>query len=182
MPILNTATIHFFIQNQLKFRPSRTINLFATMASADFCRLMYHHFARLNLRLPQTSLGKVNIFQSIAAASTTYALASKPAECVLDVGEMCHLIRHKQPLMHTASLFPPSNAIIGIWFYFIKLHFGHIRQYRPLQSRLLQCMGRPKPPCGLLTVRAVTPACKRLSLSRNNIFLYKYIVKQQIWQ
>ena len=99
MPILNTATIHFFIQNQLKFRPSRTINLFATMASADFCRLMYHHFARLNLRLPQTSLGKVNIFQSIAAASTTYALASKPAECVLDVGEMCHLIRHKQPLM-----------------------------------------------------------------------------------
>ena len=40
-----------------------------------------------------------------------------------------------------------------------------IRQYRYLQSRLLQCMDRSKPPFGLLMFRDVTPAHKRLSLS-----------------
>lgn len=37
-----------------------------------------------------------------------------------------------------------------------------VRQYRPLQSRFLQCLPRSRPPCGLLTVRGVTPARKGL--------------------
>src|SRR3954453_9118148 len=40
-----------------------------------------------------------------------------------------------------------------------------VRQYRYLQSRLLQCMDYSKPPCGLLMLRVVTPTHKRLSLS-----------------
>ena len=37
-----------------------------------------------------------------------------------------------------------------------------VRQYRILQSRFLQCMGRPKPPCDLLILRETTPAYKGL--------------------
>jgi len=40
-----------------------------------------------------------------------------------------------------------------------------VRQYRYLQSCLLQCMDHSKPPCHLLMLRDVTPAHKRLSLS-----------------
>src|SRR3954453_17274764 len=40
-----------------------------------------------------------------------------------------------------------------------------VRQYGFLQSRLLQCMDPSIPPCGLLMLRVVTPAHKRLSLS-----------------
>src|SRR4051795_7012718 len=32
-----------------------------------------------------------------------------------------------------------------------------VRQYRYLQSRLLQCMDHSTPPCGLLMLRVVTP-------------------------
>ena len=38
-------------------------------------------------------------------------------------------------------------------------------QYRLLQSRLLQCMGHPKPPCDLLMLPGVTPAHKGLTPS-----------------
>src|SRR4051812_4214025 len=40
-----------------------------------------------------------------------------------------------------------------------------VRQHRYLQSRLLQCIDHSIPPCGLLTLRVVTPAHKILSLS-----------------
>src|SRR4051812_42537777 len=40
-----------------------------------------------------------------------------------------------------------------------------IRQYRYLQSRLLQCMDHSIQPYGLLMLRDVTPAHKRLALS-----------------
>ena len=40
-----------------------------------------------------------------------------------------------------------------------------VRQYRPLQSRFLQCILRSKPPCGLLMFRDVTPAHKGLAPS-----------------
>ena len=39
-----------------------------------------------------------------------------------------------------------------------------VRQYRYLQSGLLQCMDRSKPPCHLLMFRVTNPAHKRLSL------------------
>ncbi len=40
-----------------------------------------------------------------------------------------------------------------------------VRQYRYLQSGLLQCMDRSKPPCHLLMLRVTNPAHKRLALS-----------------
>ena len=40
-----------------------------------------------------------------------------------------------------------------------------VRQYRPLQSRLLQCMNHFKPPYDLLMLPCFTTAHKRLSLS-----------------
>ncbi len=40
-----------------------------------------------------------------------------------------------------------------------------VRRYRYLQSGLLQCLDRSKPPCHLLKLRSVTSAFKRLSLS-----------------
>ncbi len=39
-----------------------------------------------------------------------------------------------------------------------------IRQYRYLQSGLLQCMDHSKPPCHLLMLRVINPAHKRLAL------------------
>jgi hypothetical protein len=39
-----------------------------------------------------------------------------------------------------------------------------VPQYRYLQSGLLQCMDRSKPPCRLLMLRVTNPAHKRLSL------------------
>jgi len=46
-----------------------------------------------------------------------------------------------------------------------RIRFGAGCQCRSLQSRFLHCMGHPKPACGLLTVRSITSARKRLSLS-----------------
>jgi hypothetical protein len=40
-----------------------------------------------------------------------------------------------------------------------------VRQFRLLPYRLLQCMGRPKPPCGLLMLPGVTPVHKGLTPS-----------------
>jgi hypothetical protein len=40
-----------------------------------------------------------------------------------------------------------------------------VRQFRLLPYRLLQCLGRPKPPCGLLMLPGVTPAHKGLTPS-----------------
>ena len=40
-----------------------------------------------------------------------------------------------------------------------------VRQYKYLQSGLLQCMDHSKPPCGLLMLRVINPAHKRLALS-----------------
>jgi len=40
-----------------------------------------------------------------------------------------------------------------------------VRQYRLLQSRLLQCMGHPKPPCDLLMLPGVTLVHKGLTPS-----------------
>ena len=37
-----------------------------------------------------------------------------------------------------------------------------VRQYRILQSRFLQCRGRPLPPCDLLTLPGVTRVCRGL--------------------
>jgi len=40
-----------------------------------------------------------------------------------------------------------------------------VRQYRILQSRFLQCMGHPKPPCDLLILQGATPVYKGLAPS-----------------
>ena len=37
-----------------------------------------------------------------------------------------------------------------------------VRQFRLLQFGLLQCMGHPKPPCGLLILQVVTPVYRKL--------------------
>ena len=45
-----------------------------------------------------------------------------------------------------------------------------VRQYRSLPFRFLQCIPHGKPPCDVLTVRDVTPACKGFAPSGNYFF------------
>jgi len=45
-----------------------------------------------------------------------------------------------------------------------------VRQFRLLPYRLLRCMGRPKPPCGLLMLPGVTPVHEGLTPS--GLFFY----------
>ena len=45
-----------------------------------------------------------------------------------------------------------------------------VRQYRILPCRFLQCIPHGKPPCDVLTVRDVTPACKGFAPSGNYFF------------
>jgi len=52
-----------------------------------------------------------------------------------------------------------------------------VRRYRYLQSRLLQCMDHSKPPCGLLKLRSVTSAFKRLSLSGFSLIRTIFIIQ-----
>lgn len=54
---------------------------------------------------------------------------------------------------------------------FIASYTVPVRQYRILQSGFLQCMPHDKPPCHLLTLPGVTPACKGLSPSGKKITL-----------
>ena len=45
-----------------------------------------------------------------------------------------------------------------------------VRQYQSLPFRFLQCIPHGKPPCDVLTVRDVTPACKGFAPSGNYFF------------
>jgi len=49
-----------------------------------------------------------------------------------------------------------------------------VRQYRILQYRFLQCIGRPKPPCDLLMLSALIVTHKGLSPSRKKRTLIVY--------
>ena len=68
------------------------------------------------------SPGKASVLRSIPAASTWMNFG-----CSSDFDVLCHLIHSSMPRYAVP-----------------------VRQYRPLQSRLLQCMNCSIPPCGLL--------------------------------
>jgi len=69
---------------------------------------------------------------------------------------------------HTLQPIPAGYTLMnlltfGLWFLalphpFIMASYPvSVRQYRSLQSRLLQCMNYSIPPCGLLMLRIITP-------------------------
>ena len=81
-------------------------------------------------------------------------------------------------------LFPPD--LLESVFVFFGLHKGvlahplsqasypiPVRRYRLLPFGFLQCMGRPKPPCHLLTLPGVTRVCKGLPASIRQVTLWK---------
>ena len=113
-----------------------------TLHTATVVSLQHDFLLRLRLTsrhnqlvIAETSLGKTNVLRSNPAESTAKVL--RIFQIRLGVNVMWHLTRLMQP-QYSVS----------------------IRQFRLLQSRLLQCISHEKPPCDLLMLRALIPCIR----------------------